>query len=87
MSTKPAGPNTGMGAALKAGNFAGTSRFTGEGAIWNEFLGKDVPLLSLDGSFPLMRTPDDVPELVTSPALLETAYKSVLDATRALLAA
>lgn len=87
MSTKPAGPNTGMGAALKTGNFAGTERFSNEGAIWREFLGKDVPLLSFDGTFPLMRTPDDVPSLVTSPALLEAAYKSVVDATRALLAA
>lgn len=87
MSTKPAGPNTGMGAALKPGGFAGTERFSGEGAIWREFLGKDVPLLSFDGTFPLMRTPDDVPDLVTSPALLDIAYKSMLDATRALLAA
>ncbi|MBV9833474.1 MAG: hypothetical protein JO055_03645 [Alphaproteobacteria bacterium] len=87
MSSKPAGPNTGMGAALKPGNFAGTERFTNEGAIWREFLGKDVPLLSFDGTFPLMRTPDDLPDLATTPALMETAYKSVLDATRALLAA
>ena len=87
MSNKPAGPNTGMGAALKPGGFTGTERFTDEGAIWREFLGKEVPLLSFDGTFPLMRTPDDVPSLVTSPALLETAYRSMLDATRALLAA
>ncbi len=87
MSSKPAGPNTGMGAALKPGGFAGTERFTNEGAIWREFLGKEVPLLSFDGTFPLMRTPDDLPDLATSPALMDIAYKSVLDATRALLAA
>ena len=87
MSSKPAGPNTGMGAALKPGGFVGTERFSNEGAIWRQFLGKDVPLLSFDGTFPLMRTPDDTPELVTSPALIDTAYKSMLDATRALLAA
>jgi len=87
MSTRPAGPNTGMAAALKIGGFAGTENFSGEGAIWREFLGKDVPLLSFDGTFPLMRTPDDVAELATTPALLETAYRSVLDATRMLLAA
>lgn len=87
MSSKPAGPNTGMGAALKPGGFAGTERFTAEGAIWREFLGKEVPLLSFDGTFPLMRTPDDVPDLATTPALLDTAYKSMLDATRTLLAA
>lgn len=87
MSTKPAGPNTGMGAALKPGGFAGTERFSNEGAIWREFLGKDVPLLSFDGTFPLMRTPDDVPDLATSPALMDIAYKSMLDATRTLLAA
>lgn len=87
MSTKPAGPNTGMGAALKAGNFTGTERFSDEGAIWREFLGKDVPLLSFDGTFPLMRTPDDVPDLVTSPALMDIAYRSIFQATRSLLAA
>lgn len=87
MSSRSAGPNTSMGAALKSGGFAGTERFSNEGAIWREFLGKEVPLLSFDGTFPLMRTPDDVPNLVTTPALMEAAYKSVLDATRALLAA
>lgn len=86
-SSRPSGAGTPMGAALKVGNITGTERFTNEGALWRDLLGKDVPLLSFDGTFPLMRTPDDVPDLVTSPALLETAYKSVYEATRALIAA
>ena len=61
MSSKPAGPNTGMGAALKPGNFAGTETFTNEGAIWREFLGKDVPLLSFDGTFPRCAHPTTCP--------------------------
>jgi hypothetical protein len=53
--------------------------WVGEARAWCS-LGR--PLLSMAGGFPLFHTPEDVPERATTPALLERAYRAVLDATR-----
>lgn len=86
-SSPPAGPDTAVGAALRAGGFAQAPRFLGEGAIWRGAVPPETPLLSFAGSFPLFHTPNDLPEAATSPALLERVYASVRDAVAALLAA
>lgn len=65
-----------LDAALDIGGFARAERFLGEGAVWaRAFPG--LPLLSFAGSFRGFHTPADLPEAVTSPALLERVYESV----------
>jgi len=75
----------GLAEALQAGRFAPTTPFPGDSANWYQRLGASVPLLGLSGDFPEFHTPDDRPERTTSPALLETAYRSVLAAAVALI--
>ncbi len=44
-----------------------------------------VPLLSFAGVFPLFHTPDDLPELTTSPALLSEVCRTATEAARLML--
>jgi hypothetical protein len=77
----------GLAEAVQLGNFAPTPTFPGEGAVWSQKLGSSTPLLSFAGQFPQFHTPDDLPGATTTPALLDTAYRSVRSAALALLAA
>jgi hypothetical protein len=77
----------GLAEAVQLGNFAPTPTFPGEGAVWSQKLGSSTPLLSFAGQFPQFHTPDDLPGVTTTPALLDTAYRSVHSAALALLAA
>jgi hypothetical protein len=72
---------------LAAGRFRPVAAFPGEGAEWAAFLGSGVPLLSSAGSFRQFHTPDDVPQNVTSPELLEQAYGALRTGVGDLLAA
>jgi hypothetical protein len=51
----------------------------GESRVWCTL---DRPLISVAGGFPLFHTPEDVPERVTTPALLERVYHAVVAAAR-----
>jgi hypothetical protein len=51
----------------------------GEARIWCTL---DRALISMAGGFPLFHTPEDVPERVTTPALLERVYHAALAAAR-----
>jgi hypothetical protein len=77
----------GLAEAVQAGRFAPTPTFPGEGAVWYQRPGNSVPLLSFAGQFPQFHTPDDRPGVTTTPALLDTAYRSVRSAALALIAA
>ena len=56
--------------------------WVGEARVWCTL---DRPLLSMAGGFSLFHTPDDVPELATSPALLERVYQAAVAAARAIV--
>ncbi|MCX5401731.1 hypothetical protein [Streptomyces sp. NBC_00102] len=77
----------GLEAHLAAARFGRAAKFPGEGAVWNQLLGPEVPLLSLAGNFREFHTPDDVPRATTSPAVLEQAYAAVRAAAGDLIAA
>ena len=79
--------SSGIGPALQAAGFILFNIFLGEGQIWNAVLPPGVPLLSLAGSFPLFHTPEDLPQLATSPALLESVYVALEQAAILLEAA
>lgn len=70
---------------LAAGNFTPTTVFPGEGAEWSKTLGPSVPLLSIAGQFPQFHTPDDRPQITTSPDLLVKAYRSLRASVQDLL--
>jgi len=53
--------------------------WVGEGRAWCTL---ERPLISMAGGFSLFHTPEDVPELATTPALLERVYHAALGATR-----
>lgn len=53
--------------------------WVGEGRAWCTL---ERPLLSMAGGFPLFHSPEDVPELATTPALLERVYHAALWAAR-----
>jgi hypothetical protein len=55
--------------------------------VWSQRLGSSVPLLSFAGQFPQFHTPDDLPGVTTTPAVLDTAYRSVRSAALALIGA
>ena len=75
-----------MHQALHAGGFAAAPSMLGEGAVWAKALGPDVPLLSFSGTFQHFRTPADLPETSTAPALLGQAFTAVRNAVKALQA-
>ncbi|MGW1464344.1 hypothetical protein ACWCPT_08325 [Streptomyces sp. NPDC002308] len=76
----------GLAADLAAARFGRLAAFPGEGAVWNQLLGPDVPLLSLAGNFRQFHTPDDVPRVTTSPEVLEQAYTAIRAAAGDLIA-
>jgi hypothetical protein len=78
---------SGIGPVLESAGFILFNQFLGEGQIWDAALDPDVPLLSMAGSFPLFHTPEDLPELATSPELLETVYGALEEAAILLEAA
>ena len=53
--------------------------WVGEGRAWCTL---ERPLISMAGGFSLFHTPEDVPELATTPALLARVYHAALGATR-----
>lgn len=63
-------------------NARNPERWRGEARLWCLF---GVPLLSFAGVFPLFHTPDDLPELTTSPALLEAVSRTATETTRRML--
>jgi len=65
--------------ALTDADRARPEAWVGEARAWCT-LGR--PLLSMAGGFPLFHTPEDVPELATTPALLDAVSRAMLDATR-----
>lgn len=85
-ANRPLDSESPLAAALKAGSFQPVPRFFGEAREWVKHLPDGTPLLSFAGSFPLFHTPQDTPVAATSPALLQTAFASVHDAVKALLA-
>jgi hypothetical protein len=84
-SNPPISSVPGLAEAVQIGRFAPTPTFPGEGAVWSKQLGSSVPLLSFAGQFPQFHTPDDRPGVTTTPALLDTAYRSVHSAVIALI--
>jgi hypothetical protein len=86
-SNPPIASVPGLAQAVQVGRFGPTPTFPGEGAVWHQQLGNSVPLLSFAGQFPQFHTPDDRPGVTTTPALLDTAYRSVHSAALALLGA
>jgi hypothetical protein len=86
-SNPPISSVPGLAEALEVGRFAPTTPFPGDSAEWHQRLGNSVPLLGLSGGFPQFHTPDDRPGVTTSPALLDTAYRSVHAAALALISA
>jgi len=86
-SNPPISSVPGLAEAVQAGRFGPTPTFPGEGAVWHQRLGNSVPLLSFAGQFPQFHTPDDRPGVTTTPALLDTAYRSVRSAALALIGA
>lgn len=83
ITTKPA-----LAAALKAGGFTPrtVNPFAGtEIVLWRQYLRPEVPTLALMGTFPQLRTPDDLASATTSPALLATVQASVHAAVDAIL--
>lgn len=48
----------------------------GEAALWAPY---DLPLLSVSGASPYFHTPDDLPDVSTTPALLETMAAALTD--------
>jgi hypothetical protein len=84
-ASRPIDGDSRLVTAFKAGGFQPVPRFFGEAREWSRHLPAGTPLLSFAGSFPLFHTPQDTPEAATSPALLQTAFGSVYDATLALL--
>jgi hypothetical protein len=86
-SNPPISSVPGLAEAVQAGRFGPTPTFPGEGAVWHQRLGSSVPLLSFAGQFPQFHTPDDRPGVTTTPALLDTAYRSVHSAALALIGA
>ncbi|MFE2021910.1 hypothetical protein ACFW9O_28110 [Streptomyces sp. NPDC059499] len=77
----------GLAAHLATARFGQAAKFPGEGAVWNQLLGPSVPLLSLAGNFRQFHTPDDLPQVTTSPEVLEQAYNAVRAAARDLISA
>lgn len=65
---------SGLGPVMQAAGFLLFPIFPGEGEIWNDFLDPTIPLLSTAGTTPLFHTPEDLPEMATSPSLLATVY-------------
>lgn len=63
-------------------NARNPERWRGEARLWCLF---GVPLLSFAGVFPLFHTPDDLPELTTSPALLDAVSRTATETTRRML--
>lgn len=55
------------------------SNWLGEAKNWSSL---GVPLLSMAGMFPQFHTPDDLPDVVTSPELLDSICDLVLDLAR-----
>jgi hypothetical protein len=55
----------------------------GEGSVWR---GRGAPVVSLVGWFDRFHTPEDFAASVTSPALLETVFESLVGAARLLVA-
>jgi hypothetical protein len=86
-SNPPISSVPGLAKAVQVGRFGPTPTFPGEGAVWHQRLGNSVPLLSFAGQFPQFHTPDDRPGVTTTPALLDTAYRSVHSAALALIGA
>jgi hypothetical protein len=58
-------------------------KWRGEARLWCRL---GAPMLSVVGPFPLFHTPDDLPELATSPALLAGVCRATIDAARLLIA-
>lgn len=71
---------------LKAASIGIAAKWPGEGQVWHDRLGDDVPLLSIAGNFREFHSPDDVPELTTDPATLLQAYNAVRTAAGDFLA-
>lgn len=84
-ANRPLDGDSPLVAALNAGGFQPVPRFFGEAREWAGHLPETTPLLSFAGSFPLFHTPQDTPEAVTTPALLETVFASVRGSVKALL--
>jgi hypothetical protein len=71
---------------LKAASIGVGAKWPGEGQVWHDRLGDDVPLLSIAGNFREFHSPDDVVGVTTDPATLRQAYDAVLKASGDLLA-
>lgn len=78
-SLRPLGLQTEHNADQNARN---PDRWRGEARLWCLF---GVPLLSFAGVFPLFHTPDDLPELTTSPALLDAVSRTATETARRML--
>lgn len=60
----------------------GPENWGGEGEEWRKF---GVPLLSCTGGFDRFHTPDDVPEAVTTPSVLESVRSAIIEAAHLLV--
>ncbi|TNM50788.1 hypothetical protein FHP29_00280 [Nocardioides albidus] len=74
-----------LDSAMQQGSFSAWPDWVGEAPRWLAEIGASPPLLSTSGATTLFHTPHDVPERATSPALLETAYRSMRAGALALL--
>ncbi|MBO0847112.1 MAG: hypothetical protein J2P22_17055 [Nocardioides sp.] len=66
---------------LQAANIGIAAKWPGEGQVWHDRLGDNVPLLSIAGNFREFHSPDDVASVTTTPATLLQTYNAVHTAT------